>query len=395
MPDWSPPGTRDADEIAQIIDHRADRAIRHVTALAWGQTQRLCPVCDYEGMFSPVRHKPEIWCPQCDSRPRHRLLKLWMDREMDLDAGAEVLHFAAEPWVRRWFEERGARYVTADLNDKFDVQLDITAIDLPDGSRDLVMANHVLEHVDDIAALAEIFRVLRPGGQAVITVPMIEGWDTSFEDPDLRSDAERKLYYGDPTHVRFYGRDIRQRIRRAGFSLSTYVASEPDATRHALHRGERIFIGRKPGASIRADIRRGVLEDAAACAGILNDWIDATEWMPRCHSHADVVGHYRSHVLPEQQVWVAEVSGRVVAFLALAEDRTVTALYVAAASRGAGLGTALLDAAGRACPLRLWTFAVNHGARLFYLRRGFHEARRTDGENEEGLPDILFERPAQ
>ena len=246
-PKWSPAGTRSAAEIAAIMDLRAKRAIDHVTSLARGKTPRLCPICGYEGMFSPVRHKPEIWCPQCDSRPRHRQLKLWMDREMVLAEGAKVLHFAAEPWVRGWFEERGADYVTADINDKFELQLNIEAMDLPDASFDLIMANHVLEHVHDTKAMAEMFRVLRPGGQAVITVPMIEGWDETYENPDLTTDDARRVHYGDPTHMRFYGRDVRDRIRAPGFDLHEFVAVELDVSTHALHRGERIFVGMKPG----------------------------------------------------------------------------------------------------------------------------------------------------
>ena len=236
---------RSPEEIAALMELRARRAIDHVTALAWGRTERLCPICGYQGMFSPVRHKPEIWCPSCDSRPRHRLLKLWVDREMALPKGARVLHFAAEPFVRQWFEGRGAEYVTADINDRFELRLDIGAMDLPDSSFDMVIANHVLEHVDDARALAELFRVLRPGGQAVLTVPMIEGWDETYEEAGLDED-ERRLRYGDPAHLRFYGRDVRDRIRRAGFALSEFVAVEPDVSTHALHRGERIFVGRKP-----------------------------------------------------------------------------------------------------------------------------------------------------
>ncbi|MEM6904662.1 MAG: methyltransferase domain-containing protein [Pseudomonadota bacterium] len=244
MPDWSPAGTRGPDELAAILEHRAARAISHVTRLVQDGTPRICPICGYEGRFAPVRHKPEIWCPQCDSRPRHRLLKLWMDRELHLPEGARVLHFAAEPWVRGWFEAQGATYQTADLNDKFDLQLNLEALDLADESVDLVMANHVLEHVDDAKALAELYRVLAPGGLAVLTVPVVEGWDESYEDPDL-TEAERHLRYGDPTHKRFYGRDIRDRIAAAGFKLSMYTATEPDVSRHALHRGERVFVGLK------------------------------------------------------------------------------------------------------------------------------------------------------
>ncbi len=236
-----PPG-----EIAEKVKLRARRAIDHVTALAWGRTPRECPICGYRGMFSPVKHKPEIWCPGCDSRPRHRLLKLWMDREMRLDAGARVIHFAAEPWARAEMVARGADYRTADINDRFELRLDISAIDLADGSVDMIIANHVLEHVDDHAAFAEMHRVLRPGGRAVITVPMIEGFDRTYEDPAHDTPEARHIYYGDAEHLRWYGRDLRDRFAAPGFHVSEFTALEPDAARYALHRGEKVFIGLRP-----------------------------------------------------------------------------------------------------------------------------------------------------
>lgn len=243
-PIWAPPGERDEAELRRILEFRAERAIRHFGALARDGTERHCPICDYRGPFSPVRHKPEIWCPQCDSRPRHRLMKLWMDRHLVLPRGARVLHFAPEPWVRGWLEARGARYTSADISGAFDLTLDITAMDLPDMSVDLLIANHVLEHVDDAVALAEIHRILLPGGIALLTVPMIEGWDETYEDRTLDQTA-RWLRYGDPTHLRFYGRDVRDRITRAGFHLSEAVAREPDVSTHALNRGERLFLATK------------------------------------------------------------------------------------------------------------------------------------------------------
>ncbi|MEO1495001.1 MAG: methyltransferase domain-containing protein [Pseudomonadota bacterium] len=246
MSRWSPAGTRDTVEIAAILAHRADRAIRHFTERARSGVAKTCPICGYTGPFSAVRHKPAIWCPQCDSRPRHRLLKLWMDREMTLPDHAEVVHFAAEPWVRAEMDARGAHYRTADLNDQFELQLDITALDLPDRSVDMLMANHVLEHVDDARALAEIYRVLKPGGQAVLTVPMIEGFDKTYEDAAHDTPDARALYYGDPTHLRWYGRDIRDRLAGAGFGLREFTALEPDATEFALHRGEKVFICQRP-----------------------------------------------------------------------------------------------------------------------------------------------------
>lgn len=132
-------------------------------------------------------------------------------------------------------------------------------------------------------------------------------------------------------------------------------------------------------------LRPGTPADAAFCAGILNAWIDATPWMPRIHGAASVEDHYRKVVLPLRKVMIAE--GGFVA----ANGALVTALYLAPEARGHGLGAQLLDAV-RDGTQRLWTFVANEGARRFYARQGFAETRRTNGDNEEGLPDILLER---
>ncbi len=256
-PVWSAPGRRRPEEIAQILAYRADRAIREFTAAVHAGPSFLCPICGYRGMFSAKGHKPSVWCPQCDSRPRHRLLALWMAREMRLPPSADVLHFSAEPWVRSEMTRRGAGYRTADLDDPgVDLHLDITRIDLGDATLDMVLANHVLEHVDDSAALREIARVLRPGGQAVITVPLVEGWDATYSAGGL-DPAERALRCGDPDHLRFYGRDFRDRLRAAGFAVREFAATEPDVSTHALRRGERIFIAQRPNGPENKELGNG------------------------------------------------------------------------------------------------------------------------------------------
>lgn len=243
---------RDEAGIAEKLDLRARLAVERFTQLATGGPERECPVCGYVGRFSPVRTKVGIWCPSCDSRPRHRLLKLWLLRE-GLDPAARVLHFAAEPFLAECIEPSVAEYRTADIRPGDDLTLDIEAMDLADGRFDVVIANHVLEHVDDRAALAEIRRVLSPGGLAILSVPLVEGWAETLENPDWTSEADRLAYYTDRLHLRMYGRDFRDRLRAAGFEPSDFTATEPDVLRHGLNRGETIFLARK----ITGDAREG------------------------------------------------------------------------------------------------------------------------------------------
>lgn len=144
-------------------------------------------------------------------------------------------------------------------------------------------------------------------------------------------------------------------------------------------------------------IRVASLSDMPACAAIFNRWVDETNWMPRVHDHDDVVRHYRETVYSQCQVLVAERQGDVGAFLALSDQSFVTALYADRRSRGLGLGTRLIERAKQIRPegLSLWTFVANEDAQRFYRRQEFVELRRTVGDNEEGLPDILLRWPGQ
>ncbi len=228
------PVRRSEAEIAEVMDFRARRAVEHFKRLAVGGRKRTCPVCGYVGPFSPVRHKPEVWCPGCDSRPRHRLMQLWLDRT-PIHPETRVLHFAAEPWLAAAIRGRAAEYITADINDLYDLKIDIEAMALPDARFELNIANPVLEPGHDRKALDELFRVLSPGGLAALTVPLVEGWEHTLEMPQGASAEERALRTTDPTHLRFYGRDFRDRLDAAGFEVAEFTATEPDVGDHALH----------------------------------------------------------------------------------------------------------------------------------------------------------------
>ena len=135
-------------------------------------------------------------------------------------------------------------------------------------------------------------------------------------------------------------------------------------------------------------LRAAIPADAPAMGAILSDWIDATPWMPRLHTRAEDAAFCRGLV---PRAVVADAGGGASGFLSR-EGAGIDALYVAAADRGRGIGSALLGHAQGVAPrLVLRTFAANAPARAFYAARGFEEVGGTEGENDEGLPDIRME----
>jgi SAM-dependent methyltransferase len=120
--------------------------------------------------------------------------------------------------------------------------LNIERIDLPDKSADVVIANHVLEHVDDRAALHEIWRILADHGRLLVSVPIAGGWAKTYEKPAIIDAAGRELHFGQDDHVRYYGRDFRDRVVAAGFSVEEFSGTGEDTVQHALNRGDSIFI---------------------------------------------------------------------------------------------------------------------------------------------------------
>jgi SAM-dependent methyltransferase len=212
----------------------------------------MCTVCGHEGPFQPFgigTQRADALCPVCQSLERHRLMRLALTRLSPLPRPCRLLHFAPEQAMMRFLRPLCDVYITADLmRDDVDHNLNIEDIDLDDASFDAVVCFHVLEHVDDRRALAEIFRVLRPGGLALLAVPIAEGWAQTYENDTVTDAPGRLLHFGQSDHVRWYGRDFRDRVRAAGFTLTEFTADGADAARHALIRGETIFLAHRPAA---------------------------------------------------------------------------------------------------------------------------------------------------
>lgn len=213
---------------------------------------RTCPICGYHGPFVSVG-APSRWdvrCLDCGSRERHRLLHLWViEGGGNKLAGKRILHFAPEKTVVR--QMRGnPLYETADLKMASAThRVDIAKVALPDAGYDIVMAHHVLEHVDDDrAAMRELFRLLKPGGTALLSVPINPSRRETYENPAIVEKALRSVHFGNEDHKRYYGLDFADRLQAAGFAVETFRLPPADEARYGLLRDEWIYIAIKPAA---------------------------------------------------------------------------------------------------------------------------------------------------
>jgi SAM-dependent methyltransferase len=195
-----------------------------------------CNVCGWEGRaLTGDQWHPGTICPLCGSQVRHRMLAAALDGistvpaldEKALLAGKAILHFAPERQLRNRISRAAGKYVTADYDrGDCDLKLDISAMpSVPDQSFDVVISCDVLEHVpDDLAAMREIRRILRPGGTAILTVPQMDPPARTDEDPTVLSESGREIRFGQKDHVRMYGDDFIDRLRAAGFSVDVLTS---------------------------------------------------------------------------------------------------------------------------------------------------------------------------
>jgi SAM-dependent methyltransferase len=206
------------------------------------------------------RGRRDVQCPRCGSYERVRALWLFLRDESSLAAGGgRVLHFAPAPGIAAALRALpGVEYLSADLTPGVAMEVaDITAIPHPADSFDAVVCSHVLEHVpDDRGAMAELFRVLRPGGAAHLMQPVDFERAETYEDPAIAAPEERRRAFGQFNHVRVYGRDIRERLQDAGFEVSerryTEELDPAMRARYALQDGDAtaredvVFVAAKP-----------------------------------------------------------------------------------------------------------------------------------------------------
>jgi SAM-dependent methyltransferase len=217
-----------------------------------------CPVCGkHFRKFLPygrINTRPNALCPNCLSLERHRLIWLFLQAKTEFfKRPMNVLHIAPEPcFIQRFEKQHGVGYITADIESPLaKVKMDIHRIPFEDNYFDIVLCNHVLEHVnDDIRAMREICRVLKPGGFSIMQVPFFNPVpDITYEDPDITNPRQRERIFGQNDHVRKYGRDYASRIERAGLKAIrddfADTLGEETRQRYGLVKGEVLYGGRR------------------------------------------------------------------------------------------------------------------------------------------------------
>lgn len=200
------------------------------------------------------QQRQNVLSPSTLSLERHRLLWLYLERCTDFfTAPRKVLHFAPEQaFYNRFRKMKHLEYTTTDLHSPLaDVKADICELPFADDAYDFVLCNHVLEHIpDDDTALKEIKRVLKPGGIAILQIPQDLSREKTFEDNSITDRKERARIFGQYDHVRVYGRDFFEKLRKTGFEVQevdlTSDMDHEEINRYRLSAGEIIPVVRKP-----------------------------------------------------------------------------------------------------------------------------------------------------
>jgi SAM-dependent methyltransferase len=197
--------------------------------------------------------RENVLSPSTLSLERHRLLWLYLKQETDFfQKQLKVLHFAPEQaFYKRFRALTNINYITTDLNSPLaDVKADICTLPFGNDSFDVILCNHVLEHIpDDTKAMEELYRILKPGGWGIFQIPQDMNRETTFTDDRITDKKARAKIFGQYDHVRIYGRDYFKKLRSIGFFVSevdyTNTLTPKEIDRYRLANGEIIPLVKK------------------------------------------------------------------------------------------------------------------------------------------------------
>ncbi len=199
--------------------------------------------------YGRIQTRENALCPNCLALERHRLIWLYLKEKTNFFKDPiKLLHIAPEACFIDLFEKMdNIDYITADIESPLaKIKMDVHDIPFDENTFDVIFCNHVLEHVtDDIKAMNEMHRVLKPNGWAIMQSPQNYSLDTTYEDTNITSPADREKHFGQDDHLRMFGLDYNKRLEKGGFNVKEdYFAkeyNEADANRFALPVEEIIY----------------------------------------------------------------------------------------------------------------------------------------------------------
>jgi len=217
-----------------------------------------CPVCKrsfskFLSYGSSVAHRENVLCPYDLTLERHRLMWLYLKKESNFFSDSlEVLHIAPEQCFHSRFKnQKNLKYLTGDLYSPLaELHFDLHQIPLKDNKFDVVFCNHVLEHVEDaMQCMEEMYRVMKPGGWGIMQVPQDMSREETYEDPSITSPEEREKHFWQKDHLRLFGKDYPDWLKKAGFQVDEYHPqkefSQATIARYRLIPTEILYIVRK------------------------------------------------------------------------------------------------------------------------------------------------------
>ncbi|MBE2245670.1 MAG: methyltransferase domain-containing protein [Candidatus Competibacteraceae bacterium] len=237
--------------------HRVSHAVLRIVGLFYRGNVYEDPITGitYRKMlpYGRMHSRSNALAPDSMSLERHRLIWLYLrDRTDFFTSHYKVLHIAPEYcFIKRFRRMRNLHYTTGDLESPWaDVKMDINAMPFADRTYDVVICNHVLEHIpDDVHAMREIYRVMKPGGWAILQVPMRYDMDITDEDISITDPSERERRFLQRDHFRLYGRDYADRLKQAGFEVEenklVWELPVELVKRYVLPENEVLYIARR------------------------------------------------------------------------------------------------------------------------------------------------------
>ncbi|WP_406683351.1 methyltransferase domain-containing protein [Seonamhaeicola sp. MEBiC1930] len=201
---------------------------RSIYGLLYKGKSHQCNICNNKLSRFTKLDNGDLLCPCCGSLSRNR--RLWQLLNSEKSIKGKVLHFSPSRSLYRILKKKEIEYYSTDFEDEFlaDYKFDITKIDQPKDKFDIIICYHVLEHItDDIKAMKELYRVLKPNGVIFVQTPFKEG--EIYEDYSIISEEDRLSHFGQEDHVRIYSIDgLKKRLSIIGFKVNVKTFEEID-----------------------------------------------------------------------------------------------------------------------------------------------------------------------